>query len=122
LSYVEFLTASAFSFLEGASHPEALVQTAAALGHAGIGIADKNTVAGVVQAHVAAKAAGLRLAVGARLALTDAPDILCYPENRAAWGRLCRLLSLGKGRAVKGDCILHFTRPNLPGGGAALRL
>ncbi len=108
MSYIEFLTASAFSFLEGASHPEALVQTAAALGHAGIGIADKNTLAGVVQAHVAAKAAGLRLAVGARLALTDAPDILCYPENRAAWGRLCRLLSLGKGRAVKGDCILHF--------------
>ena len=107
-AYAELLTASAFSFLEGASHPAMLVNQAAALGHGAIGIADTNTVAGVVQAHVAAKAAGLRLLVGCRLVLEDAPDMICYPETRAAWGRLCRLLSLGKTRTVKGACRLQF--------------
>lgn len=108
MRYVELLTASAFSFLEGASHPESLIAQAANLGHAAIGLADLNTVAGVVRAHMAAKAAGLRLLVGCRLRLADAPDMICYPENRAAWGRLCRLLTLGKTRTVKGACLLHF--------------
>ena len=108
MSYTELLTASAFSFMEGASHPQALVVQAAKLGHCAIGIADKNTVAGVVRAHVAARAAGLRLLVGSRLVPADAPEMLCYPTDRAAWGRLCRLLSLGKGRARKGECLLHF--------------
>jgi error-prone DNA polymerase len=108
MNYAELLTASGFSFLEGASHPETLVNQAKALGHAAVGIADINTVAGVVQAHVAAKAAGLRLLVGCRLRLADAPDLICFPENRAAWGRLCRLLTLGKMRAVKGECLLNF--------------
>jgi error-prone DNA polymerase len=108
MTYSELLTASAFSFLEGATHPEDLVAQAALLGHHAIGIADINTVSGVVQAHMAAKAKGLRLAVGSRLRLADAPDVVCYPQDRAAWGRLCRLLSLGKGRAAKGDCVLRF--------------
>ena len=108
MSYAELLTASAFSFLEGASHPQALVEQAAELGHAAIGIADKNTVAGVVRAHVAAKAAGLHLVVGSRLVLADAPDMICYPTDRAAWGRLCRLLTMGKERAPKGECLLRF--------------
>jgi len=108
MSYVELLTASAFSFLEGASHPQSLVAQAKALGHGAIGIADKNTVAGVVRAYVAAEAAGLPLVVGSRLVLTDAPDMACYPTDRAAWGRLTRLLTLGKGRAQKGECLLHF--------------
>jgi error-prone DNA polymerase len=108
MSYAELLAASAFSFLEGAAHPEALVTQAAALGHGAIGIADRNTVAGVVQAHVSARGAGLRLLVGARLVLQDAPALVCYPENRAGWGRLCRLLTIGKARAKKGDCALNF--------------
>jgi error-prone DNA polymerase len=108
MSYAELLTASAFSFLEGASHPQDLVKRAVELGHAAIGIADKNTVAGVVRAHAAAKAAGLHLVVGSRLVLADAPDVICYPTDRAAWGRLCRLLTLGKARAPKGDCLLRF--------------
>jgi len=108
MSYAELLCQSAFSFLEGASHPQALVETAKALGHSAIGIADRNTVAGVVRAYVAAREAGLRLLVGARLVLADAPDIVCYPTDRAAWGRLCRLLTLGKSRAVKGDCKLSW--------------
>src|SRR4029077_13454195 len=74
---------------------------------AGLGIADRNSVAGVVRAHTKAKEAGVRIAVGARLVFADGtPDILAYPKDRAAWGRLTRLLSLGKRRAEKGDCIL----------------
>jgi error-prone DNA polymerase len=105
-AYVELAVTSNFTFLRGASHPEELVETAAALGHAAMGLADHNSVAGVVRAHKAAKAAGLRLLVGARLVLADAPSLLCYPEDRAAWGRLCRLLTLGRRRAPKGDCHL----------------
>ena len=107
--YAELLCQSAFSFLEGASHPQSLVEQAKVLGHAAIGIADRNTVAGVVRAYVAAKSVGLRLLVGSRLVLEDAPDLVCYPADRAAWGRLCRLLSLGKARAPKGECLLYFT-------------
>ncbi len=106
--YAEFLTASAFSFLEGASHPSNLMDQAVELGHAAIGVADINTVAGVVQAHTAAKQTGLKFCPGARLALTDAPDMACYPTDRAAWGRLTRLLTIGKTRAAKGECVLHF--------------
>jgi error-prone DNA polymerase len=106
MMYAELAAASAFSFLEGASSPEELVDQAAARGLAAIGIADRNTVAGVVRAHRAAQAVKLRLLVGARLCFVDAPDIICYPEQRDAWGRLCRLLSLGKSRAIKGECRL----------------
>ncbi|MDD3446227.1 MAG: PHP domain-containing protein, partial [Zavarzinia sp.] len=107
--YAEMAVATCFSFLRGASHADEMVLTAQALGLAGIGIADRNTVAGVVRAHVAAKEAGLRLAVGARLVFRDGtPDILAYPANRAGWGRLCRLLTLGKRRAPKGECHLDL--------------
>ena len=108
-AYAELQCLSAFSFLRGASHADELVETAAALGHAALGIADINTVAGVVRAHVAAKEAGLRLLVGSRLAFRDTtPDMVCYPTDRAAWGRLTRLLTLGKSRTAKGDCALVF--------------
>ncbi|EGO94025.1 error-prone DNA polymerase, partial [Acidiphilium sp. PM] len=78
------------------------------LGHAALGIADRNTVAGVVRAHVAAKQGGLRLLVGSRLGFEDGPDVIAYPRDREGWGRLCRLLSLGKGRAAKGGCRLRL--------------
>ncbi len=91
------------------------------LGLSGIGIADRNSVAGVVRAHVVAKDKGLRLAVGARLVFADGtPDILAYPSDRAAWGRLTQLLSKGKLKAEKGDCILHL--PDLIGGIEGLNL
>ncbi|MEM9148358.1 MAG: error-prone DNA polymerase [Pseudomonadota bacterium] len=96
--------ATNFSFLRGASHPEELVNTAADLGLAGIGVADRNTLAGVVRAHQAAKARGLRLAVGCRLVPEDAPELLCFPTDRAAYGRLSRLLSQAKGASKKGAC------------------
>src|ERR1700752_5156366 len=107
--YAELSVTTNFSFLRGASHPEELVIRAQRIGLCGIGIADRNSVAGVVRAHLAANQAKLKLAVGARLVFADGPpDILAYPRDRAAWGRLTRLLSRGKRRAEKGDCILRL--------------
>ena len=105
--YAELQASSNFSFLRGASHAEELVEEAARLGLAAIGIADRNTLAGAVRAHVAAKRAGIRLLTGARLDLADGAPLLCYPRDRAAWGRLCRLLTLGQRRETKGRCLLY---------------
>ena len=106
MSHAELVAASNFSFLRGASHAHDLVAQAVALGCAGIGIADRNTVAGVVRAYSALnqikekhreETGGelpFRLAVGARLVFEDgAPDVVAYPANRNGWGRLCRLLT-----------------------------
>src|SRR3977135_755625 len=106
-AYAELAVTTNFSFLRGASKVEELVLRAKELGLVGIGIADRNSVAGVVRAHAVAKVIGFKLAVGTRLVFGDgSPDILAYPEDRAAWGRLTHLLTVGKDRAEKGDCIL----------------
>ncbi|MBI1867825.1 MAG: error-prone DNA polymerase [Methylocystis sp.] len=112
--YAELATTTNFSFLRGASHPEEMVARAIELGHCGVGVADRNSLAGVVRAYSSlrenkAAAPGFRLAVGARLVFADAtPDILCYPKDRAAYGRLCRLLTRGNARAEKGQCTLYL--------------
>jgi len=107
LPYVELATTSNFSFLRGGSHPEEYVAAAHGLGYRGIGIADRNSLAGVVRAHAMAQALDFPLAIGARLVFADGtPDILAYPTDRAAYGRLCRLLTAGNMRAEKGDCLL----------------
>jgi error-prone DNA polymerase len=157
--YAEMVAATNFSFLHGASNGEDMVLHALALGHAGIGIADRNTVSGVVRAWRALKqlrkdglpppakvreggspgetgwvphpdeerlkaehaelkrrAQLFKLCVGARLVFVDGtPDIVAYPVNRAGWGRLCRLLTLGntrvppgEARAIKGECRLEL--------------
>ena len=106
--YAELQVTSNYSFLRGASHPEELVLQAAALGLGAIAITDRNSLAGAARAHVAARAAGIRLLPAARLVLEDAPDVLCYPTGRAAYGRLSRLLSLGKRRAPKGQDRLYL--------------
>ncbi len=105
--YIELQATSNFTFLEGASHPEELVSWASELGHPAIGIADRNSLAGVVAAHLAAKESGIRLVVGARLGLRDGASLLTYPTDRAAYGRLSRLISLGRRRAPKGACELY---------------
>jgi len=110
MHYVEFAATSNFTFLRGASHPEELMAQAARLKLAGLGLSDRNSVAGVVRAHVARRESALALAYhpGARLVFADGtPDILAWPRDRAAWGRLCRLLTLGNRRAAKGGCILY---------------
>ena len=96
-----------FTLLDGASHPAEMVATAASLGHAGIGVCDTNSLAGVVRAHVAAQDVGLRFVVGTRLVLDDGAGYLAWPTDRASYGRLTRLLSLGRMRAPKGQCQLR---------------
>ena len=106
--YAELQVTSNFSFLRGASHPDELMLTAAALGHQAIAITDHNSFAGIVRAHHAAKEVGIRLVVGCRLDLRDGTSLLAYPTDRAAYGRLTRLLTLGKRRAPKGECHLDY--------------
>ncbi len=112
--FAELATTTNFSFLYGASHPEDCVARALELGHIGIGIADHNSVAGVVRAYAALKEQGIssdqfRLVVGSRLIFADGtPDILAYPKDRTAWGHLCQLLTLGRVHEKKGDCHLTF--------------
>ena len=111
MRYIEFATASNFSFLRGASHPEELMMQATELGLAGLGLCDRNSVAGVVRAHLAKREHKLTLNYhpGARLVFADGtPDILVYPRDRPGWGRLTRLLTLGNLRGKKGECILHL--------------
>jgi error-prone DNA polymerase len=95
-AYAELDAMSNFSFLEGGSHPGELVEQAKALGLSAIGIADRNSLAGVVRAHAAAKLEGMRLLIGCRLTFLDGAELIVYPRDRAAYGRLCRLLSIGK--------------------------
>jgi error-prone DNA polymerase len=106
--FAELIAATNFSFLRGASHAHELVGQAAELGLAAIGIADRNTLAGVVRAYTAAKEHKIRLIVGARLVTTEGFEAVCYPTDRAAYGRLCRLLTDGNRRAVKGQCHFSF--------------
>jgi error-prone DNA polymerase len=106
--YAELDVTSNFTFLSGGSHPEELVATAKALELEAIAVTDRNTLAGVVRAHLAAKELGIKFVVGARLDLKDALSLLAYPRNRAAYGRLSRLLTLGMRRAEKGECTLYL--------------
>ncbi|HEX8194116.1 MAG TPA: error-prone DNA polymerase [Allosphingosinicella sp.] len=105
---VELQVTTHFSFLRGASSPDELFNTAALLGLPALGVADRNSVAGIVRAWEAAKATGVRLIPGCRLDLADGTSLLVYPEDRPAWSRLTRLLSIGKARAGKGACELHW--------------
>jgi error-prone DNA polymerase len=116
--YAELQVTSHFSFLRGASSCEELFATAAAMGIEALGIADRNSLAGIVRAHEAAKTTGIRLVVGCRLDLSDGMSALVYPTDRPAYSRLCRLLSLGKKRAGKGKCDLAW--PDLAAYGEGL--
>src|SRR5262245_26638491 len=110
--YAELAVTTNFSFLRGASHPSELAAAACLLRLSAIGVADRNSLAGVVRAYSALDQIPCekpRLLVGARLVFADdTPDILAYPTDRAAYGRLCRLLTVGNRRAEKGDCILKL--------------
>src|SRR5438067_7541717 len=102
-AYAELDVTSNFSFLRGASHPDELVYTAAELGYRAIALTDRNTLAGMVRAHAAAKSCGMKLIVGSRITLSDGPELLVWAPDRASYGRLCRLLTLGKKRVEKGE-------------------
>ena len=107
-SYVEFNVRTNFTFLAGASFPEEYVRRAAALGHPAVAITDCNSVAGVVRAHSEAKKLGQRILVGAELQLIDGQCLLALPTDREAYGRLTRLITVGRRRAEKGSCELHM--------------
>ncbi|WJR81734.1 error-prone DNA polymerase [Bradyrhizobium sp. NP1] len=112
-SYAEIGITTNFSFLRGGSHPQEYVQQAGELRLAAIGIADHNTLAGIVRAYSELDNPEikhrLKLLIGARLVFIDGtPDILVYPRDRAAYGRLCQLLTHGKRAAEKGECHLRF--------------
>ncbi|WP_458389545.1 error-prone DNA polymerase [Sphingomonas sp. F9_3S_D5_B_2] len=106
--YVELGVTSPFSFLRGASDAIELVLTALPLGYDAIGIADRNTLSGVVRMHSACTGAGIKPLIGCRLDLTDAPSLLAYPVDRDGYGWLSRLLSLGKMRSPKGECAISL--------------
>ncbi len=122
IRYAELQAVSNYSFLRGASHPGELVVAAKALGMAAIALADRNTLAGIVRAHIAAKdqAIAMRFIVGARLDFLDAASVLVYPTDRAAYGRVAQLLTDGKRRATKGEC--HLTLAELFAYGEGQRL
>jgi error-prone DNA polymerase len=120
--YAELMMTGNFSFLRGGSHGEELITRAVALGLNGMGLADRNSFGGVVKPyvalrelregndpHLARQAKDFRYIVGTRLCFADGtPDILAYPTDRAAFGRLTKLLTTGNLRAKKGECVLRF--------------
>ena len=105
-AYAELHCLTNYSFLQAASHPDELVQRAAELRYDALAITDRNSLAGVVRAHVAAKAIGLKLVIGAEITLTDASPIVLLAMNRTGYGRLARLLTIGKRRTEKANCQL----------------
>jgi error-prone DNA polymerase len=104
--YAELHAVSNFSFLRGASHPDELVVRARELGYAACAVTDAASLAGIVRAHVKAKEIGLPLVVGAEVSPHDAAAAVLLATDRAAYGRLCRLLTVGRRRAPKGRCDL----------------
>lgn len=107
MSYTELQITTNFSFLRGASHPEELVEHAATLNYSEIAITDRNTYAGLVRAHAAAKKKGIRIIPGVRLDLMDGPSLLAYPKNIQGYSALSNMLTNGNIRTEKGKCDLY---------------
>jgi error-prone DNA polymerase len=107
MNYTELQVTTNFSFLKGGSHPEEMVEQAAALGYREIAITDQNTLAGIVRAHAEARRKNIRILPGCCLNLIDGPSLLAYPTDRKAYGRLSALLTEGNLRTEKGQCHLY---------------
>ncbi len=106
--YVELYCKSNFSFLEGASHADELFERASQLGYRALAITDRNSLSGIVRAHLASRDTQLPLLVGAALTLVDAWPVVVWATDRAAYGRLARLITLGCRQAPKGTFYLTF--------------
>jgi error-prone DNA polymerase len=104
MRYVELHCKTNFSFLEGASHADELVARAAELDYAALAVTDRESLAGVVRAHIAAKETGLKLLIGAEVHPVDAWPVVLWATDRKSYGRLSRLLTVGRRRAEKGQC------------------
>jgi len=111
MGYSELQVTSNFSFLRGASHPHELIDRAAEFGYKKIAITDRNTLAGIVRAHAAAREKEISIIPACRLDLLDGPSLLAYPTDRESYGRLSALLTLGNMRAEKGSC--HISREDV---------
>ncbi|ACT96586.1 error-prone DNA polymerase [Dyadobacter fermentans] len=107
MNYTELQVTTNFTFLRGGSHPEELVGQAIELGYKAIAITDRNTLAGVVRAHAAAKGKDFRIIPACRLDLLDGPSLLAYPTHQAAYSHLSALLTEGNLRTEKGKCDLY---------------
>ncbi len=105
-AYAELHALSNLTFLKGASHPEELVETAAALGYAALAITDECSVSGIVRAHTAAKDCGLDLLVGAEFRLEGGPKLVALAQNRRGYAALCRLITRGRRAAEKGSYLV----------------
>jgi error-prone DNA polymerase len=117
MPYAELHCLSCFSFLRSASHPHELVERAAALGYRALAITDECSFAGIVKAHVAAKAAGIQLIIGSELLLEEGLRLVALAPNRAAYSELSGLISMARRRSPKGeyrvalrDVIFHLKR------------
>lgn len=106
--YAPLWCKSAFSFLEGASQPEELVEEAYRLGLRSIALVDRDGVYGVVRAHVAARETGVHLIAGAQVTLADGSVIVLLAQDRGGYAHLCRLLTLGRMRSPKGECAVTW--------------
>jgi error-prone DNA polymerase len=107
MHYTELQVTTNFTFLRGASHPEEMVEQAAAYAYAAIAITDRNTFAGIVRAHVAAKKLGMRILPACRLDLLDGPSLLAFPTDINAYAQVSNLLTVGNLRTEKGQCHLY---------------
>jgi len=106
--YAELHCKTNFSFLEGASHADELIVRAAELKYDALAITDRESLAGVVRAHSAAKELGFKLLIGSEIHPTDATPLVLWATDRQSYGRLCRLLTVGRRRAEKGKCQLNL--------------
>lgn len=107
--YAELHCRTNYSFLEGASHADELAARAVELGLKALAVTDRNSLAGIVRAHVATKEGGLKLLVGAEIVPLDGPSVVLLATDRPAYGRLSRLITTGRRRAPKGECRLTMT-------------
>src|SRR5436309_14331245 len=107
MKYTELQVTSNFSFLRGGSHPHELIEQAAAYGYREIAIIDRNTLAGVVRAHVAAKEKGIRFITACRLDLLNGASLLAYATNNEGYANLCSLLTKGNLKTTKGKCDIY---------------
>jgi error-prone DNA polymerase len=107
MKYVELQVTTNYSFLRGASHPEELVEMAAAMGYSQMAITDRNSLAGMVRAHAAGKKRGVRIIPGCHISVIDGADVLIYPVSKKGYTSLCKLLTTGNMRTEKGNCIIY---------------
>jgi len=108
VGYAELHALSNFTFLRGASHPHELIEQAAVLGYGALALTDECSFAGIVRAHVAARGQSARLLIGTELQLVDGPKLVLLATDRAAYGRLCALITQARRAAPKGQ--YHLTR------------